>query len=130
MTEPKVTFAMLQQRFVSGLGRRLAQLKGEFAMLTDDSSRWMATADAMMRGFHSLAGIGGTYGFPLITAIARSGEVACGNMKTSPTAEELSNLSKILDSLSAAALAATAVVNSQLDEKPAAATSDEAHSNA
>ena len=130
MSAPKVTFRMLQQRFVSGLARRLAQLNVEFATLGENEATWIATADAMMRGFHSLAGIGGTYGFPAITEIARCGEVACAALKTAPTPLELSNLKAILDSLAAASLAATAVVNSELDQTPTAPRGQETHSNA
>ncbi len=55
----------LRQKFLDGLVRRsdtIAALIG-----TGD-------ADALYRAFHSLAGIGGTYGYPHVTALAREGE--------------------------------------------------------
>src|SRR5438132_8694306 len=62
-------FVELQQRFLVGLDRRLADLK-----TTLDGS---ADSESLMRMFHSLAGIGGTYGFSKITEISRSCEMLC-----------------------------------------------------
>jgi chemotaxis protein histidine kinase CheA len=62
-------FVELQQRFLVGLDRRLADL----TMALDGA----VDSDALMRMFHSLAGIGGTYGFPQITSISRSCETLC-----------------------------------------------------
>ncbi|HMC22080.1 MAG TPA: Hpt domain-containing protein [Thermoanaerobaculia bacterium] len=62
-------FFELQQRFVAGLERRL----GDLIVLLDST----AEPEALSRMFHSLAGIGGTYGFPDITTLARQGEESC-----------------------------------------------------
>jgi chemotaxis protein histidine kinase CheA len=62
-------FLELQRRFLDGAERRLAGLTAEL-----DGA---AGADALMRMFHSLAGIGGTYGFPRITEISRRCESLC-----------------------------------------------------
>jgi HPt (histidine-containing phosphotransfer) domain-containing protein len=59
----------LQQRFLSALERRLADMT---AMLHGNGD-----AEALMRTFHSLAGIGGTYGFPRITEISLHCEALC-----------------------------------------------------
>jgi chemotaxis protein histidine kinase CheA len=72
--------AELQERFLVGLDRRLADLK--------TSLNGAADAEALMRMFHSLVGIGGTYGFPRISELARRGEEACCR-----SAEELRSLS-------------------------------------
>lgn len=62
-------FLELQRRFLDGLERRLADLTTELDRSAD--------ADALMRMFHSLAGIGGTYGFPHVSAISRRCEELC-----------------------------------------------------
>jgi Hpt domain len=62
----------LQQRFLVGLEVRLTDL----TTTLDGSS----DPDLLMRMFHSLVGIGGTYGFPQITEISRFCEAACVNV--------------------------------------------------
>lgn len=62
-------FLQLQRRFLDGVERRLAEMTSELDRTAD--------SDALMRMFHSLAGIGGTYGFPRITEISRRGELLC-----------------------------------------------------
>lgn len=86
---------MLQERFVAGLDRRLTQLNAHVSSLRDahDGSQIASTADELMRGFHSLAGIGGTYGFPQITDIARLGEQACRSLNTPVAEHEIADLS-------------------------------------
>ena len=59
----------LQRRFLDGLERRLADISAAL-----DSS---GDPGALMPMFHSLAGIGGTYGFPQITDISRRCEQLC-----------------------------------------------------
>ena len=61
----------LQKRFLAGLERRAADLT---TMLNGS-----ADSESLMRMFHSLAGIGGTYGFPQITEISRFCEALCLN---------------------------------------------------
>jgi chemotaxis protein histidine kinase CheA len=105
---------MLQERFVMGLERRLSQLNAALTTLgAGDAAQIPSTADEMMRGFHSLAGIGGTYGFPHITEIARRGEIVCAPLKTAVTDRDLITLVETLSSLTAAALWAKNVVYSR-----------------
>ena len=62
-------YLQLQRRFLDGIERRLADMTVELDRA--------ANADALMRMFHSLAGIGGTYGFQRITEISRRCESLC-----------------------------------------------------
>jgi chemotaxis protein histidine kinase CheA len=62
-------FLELQGRFMAGLERRTTDLT-----TTLDGS---ADPESLMRMFHSLAGIGGTYGYPRITELGRSCEALC-----------------------------------------------------
>jgi HPt (histidine-containing phosphotransfer) domain-containing protein len=62
----------LQQRFLLGLERRVSDLT--------TTLRGSADPESLMRMFHSLAGIGGTYGFPRITDISRQCELLCANV--------------------------------------------------
>ena len=62
-------FLELQRRFLDKLERRLADMATELDRTAD--------ADALMRMFHSLAGIGGTYGFPRVSEISHGCEQLC-----------------------------------------------------
>jgi chemotaxis protein histidine kinase CheA len=62
-------FLELQRRFLDKLEQRLADMAAELDRSAD--------ADALMRMFHSLAGIGGTYGFPHVSEISRRCEELC-----------------------------------------------------
>jgi chemotaxis protein histidine kinase CheA len=62
-------FLALQRRFLDGVERRLADMTTEIDQTAD--------ADALMRQFHSLTGIGGTYGFPRVSEISRECEEMC-----------------------------------------------------
>ena len=59
----------LQRRFLDGLERRLADMAAAL--------EGGAVPETLMPMFHSLAGIGGTYGFPQITEISRRCEQLC-----------------------------------------------------
>lgn len=59
----------LQRRFLDGVERRLADMSTELDRTAD--------TDALMRMFHSLAGIGGTYGFPRVSEISHTCETLC-----------------------------------------------------
>ncbi|HEX7150705.1 MAG TPA: Hpt domain-containing protein [Thermoanaerobaculia bacterium] len=61
----KLTPELLRVKFQEGLERRTAEL---FTLID------AGDADGIYRAFHSLAGIGGTFGFPEVTALAREGE--------------------------------------------------------
>ncbi|HEX9983288.1 MAG TPA: Hpt domain-containing protein [Thermoanaerobaculia bacterium] len=60
-----ITPEYLKTRFLSGLERRTMELYS----LID-----VGDEDGIYRAFHSLAGIGGTYGFHEVTRLAREGE--------------------------------------------------------
>jgi hypothetical protein len=64
----KITPEFLTQRFLAGFDRRVNELS-VLAGKRDVTS--------LERAFHSLAGIGGTYGFPEVTRLAREGERLC-----------------------------------------------------
>ncbi len=64
-----MTLLELQARFLSGLERRLTDLTELLSGAADP--------EALMRMFHSIAGIAGTYGFHRITDIGRSCEDLC-----------------------------------------------------
>jgi len=66
---PPDRLAALQRRFLEGLGGRLADMTAALNGAADP--------EALMPMFHSLAGIGGTYGFPQITDISRRCELLC-----------------------------------------------------
>lgn len=72
----QLDLSFLQARFVAGLERRARELGGLLEVLSVVRDDTETTTDAM-RAFHSLAGIGGTYGYGEITAIARSAETTC-----------------------------------------------------
>jgi chemotaxis protein histidine kinase CheA len=58
-----VTLVELRERFLSGLERRLSDVSGVLMEGTN--------TDAVMRAFHSVVGIAGTYGFHDITDLSR-----------------------------------------------------------
>jgi chemotaxis protein histidine kinase CheA len=62
-------FLQLQHRFLDGVERRLAEMTAELDHNAD--------AGALMRMFHSLAGIGGTFGFPRVSEISSKCEALC-----------------------------------------------------
>jgi chemotaxis protein histidine kinase CheA len=64
-----MTLEELQQRFLEGLQHRLTDLTQLLVGSADP--------DLLMRMFHSLAGIGGTYGFHGVTDMSRSCENLC-----------------------------------------------------
>jgi hypothetical protein len=65
----RITAEFLQQRFLAGFDRRVTEL----SVLLEKRD-----LPALERAFHSLAGIGGTYGFPEVTRLAREGERLSG----------------------------------------------------
>ena len=68
-TVPGDRLLELQQRFLVGLERRTNDLT---TTLTGS-----ADSESLMQGFHSLVGLGGTYGFPRITEVSRTCEALC-----------------------------------------------------
>lgn len=64
--------ARFRDRFFAGLDVRIAKL----AELTDvaSSAKTIASVHELAEAFHSLSGIGGTYGYDVVTKIAREAE--------------------------------------------------------
>jgi HPt (histidine-containing phosphotransfer) domain-containing protein len=61
----------LHQRFVTRLASRVVEMRDVLGRAAS------ADVEALMHRFHSLAGIGGTYGYPEITRFALRGEQIC-----------------------------------------------------
>jgi HPt (histidine-containing phosphotransfer) domain-containing protein len=70
---PKLAF--LRERFAAGLTSRVAQMRECIETISQREDP--QTEATLERLFHSLAGIGGTYGYQEITFLARAGEDAC-----------------------------------------------------
>jgi len=68
----KIDLSFLVPRFLERLDERLRRLDSALETVVDASGEPLET---VMRDFHSLAGIAGTYGFPEVTRLARMGEL-------------------------------------------------------
>ena len=87
-----MTFADLQQRFLTGLERRLGEITNGLAGTPDPES--------LMLMFHSLAGIAGTYGFHRITDVSRECEEFCVSVMADGrtlTADEIGRLQRSVE---------------------------------
>lgn len=96
----KLDLSFLRQRFVAGLERRTRELGGLVELLSivqDDPE----TTSHAMRAFHSLAGIGGTYGYGEITAIARSAETTCVRALEEGTSLDPREVAQLIGAVSA-----------------------------
>jgi hypothetical protein len=77
----------LRERFFSGLERRVGQLNALLAAQRYEEAGLL---------FHSLAGIGGTYGFPAVTTLALEAERICGRAVTSDRSTRLQSIVEAL----------------------------------
>ncbi|MBI2213397.1 MAG: Hpt domain-containing protein [Acidobacteria bacterium] len=68
--------AELTEQFRASTIERLSAMRSLLAQLGAERGD-KATLAAIHRHFHGLAGLGGTYGFPLISEIAADAEEAC-----------------------------------------------------
>lgn len=68
--------AELAQQFCANTLERLDKMRTLLARLDGDRAN-RATLTELHRHFHGLAGLGGTYGFPLISEIGADAEEAC-----------------------------------------------------
>ena len=103
--------ASLRVEYVQSAGVGLARLRGRLDRLAADPADGEALAE-VLRGFHSYAGSGATYGFPRVTQIGRGGEAVCAALvapRTLPEASQLAALRGLLDSLDAWFAAAAAI---------------------
>lgn len=66
--QKSAAFALLRQKFLGNVPSRVRNMR---AALEGQGG------EPLERQFHSLAGIGGTYGYHEITLLARAGEAAC-----------------------------------------------------
>jgi chemotaxis protein histidine kinase CheA len=78
MSQEQATAALgfLRSRFLTGLTGRVREMHVTIDLLAAGRGEDGAE-ETLARLFHSLAGIGGTYGFPEITFLAHAGEEAC-----------------------------------------------------
>jgi chemotaxis protein histidine kinase CheA len=89
-----MTLLELQERFLAGLDRRLAEIASALAGAYD--------LESLMRKFHSLAGIAGTYGFHRITDISRECEEFCVTAMSHArglTAEDVTRLQRSVEAM-------------------------------
>ena len=87
----------------------LAPRQGGFQVLAPADLEALA---GTLRGFHSFAESGATYGFPRVSEIGRAGEAACASLvagRALPEAYRLAALGALLDSLDAWFAAAVAI---------------------
>jgi len=68
--------AELAQQFRANTLERLDTMRTLLARLDGDRSS-PSTLTELHRHFHGLAGLGGTYGFPLVSEVAADAEEAC-----------------------------------------------------
>ena len=88
-----MTWSELHQRFTERLERRIGDLHSHLDRLSAEQDE--RTTEHLMREFHSLAGIGGTYGYPEITELALQGESICNitlETRGAPTARDIGAL--------------------------------------
>jgi hypothetical protein len=97
------TFQVMQERF-AGLERRVQHLTTCAGKLRNGHDAHII--NEMMRGFQALAAIGSTHGFSNVTDISHIGVLACRSIVVDATAEDLLELSGIVDALATAACGA------------------------
>ena len=105
MSASPITLGTLHEKFVTRLGERLRHLSECLDVLRNpgDERDAARALDDMMRGFHSLAGIGGTFGYAQITDLASIGEVTCETVTLPLSGEDARALAELVDSLRACA---------------------------
>ena len=104
MNTQSETFQVMQARFLSGLESRVQQLTTRARKLGDGYDPDII--EEMMRGFQTLAGAGSAHGFSTITDISHIGELTCKSLLVAATAQDLLELSGIVDALATAACGA------------------------
>ena len=71
MTDLDEGFRELQAEYLAEVPKRLAELREDFVAIGAGDTK---APDSLARKFHQLAGSGGSYGFPEISAVAREAE--------------------------------------------------------
>lgn len=69
----QLDWTVLREHFRVRLRARMAEIRA----IVERIAAGQTPADALALQFHSLAGIGGTYGYPAVTELARRGEELC-----------------------------------------------------
>ena len=90
-TLPEDLLKEVRKMFVASAKNRLAEMRSVLERLTPSSLEPTALRE-LQAHFHSLAGTGGTYGFPKLTTLSRIGERECQAIieeQSFPGAEEL-----------------------------------------
>ena len=93
----------LRDRFIRGSEARIQSLTDRIAVLESQPGD-LESLDLLMRGFHSLAGIGTTHGFPKVTVLARAAERRCNELlraKAPVSASDLAEVRALLEALAA-----------------------------
>jgi diguanylate cyclase (GGDEF)-like protein len=120
--------AGLRIEYLRGAGTGLAQLRQSLDRLAADPADLEALAGTL-RGFHSFAESGTTYGFPRVSEIGRAGEAACASLaagRALPEAYRFAALGALLDSLEAWFAAAVAIAALGAPAAPGALAADPA----
>jgi diguanylate cyclase (GGDEF)-like protein len=120
--------AGLRIEYLRGAGTGLAQLRQSLDRLAADPADREALAGTL-RGFHSFAESGATYGFSRVSEIGRAGEAACASLaagRALPEAYRLAALGALLDSLEAWFAAAVAIAALGAPAAPGALAADPA----
>lgn len=94
-------FEQLRTQFVRRTKAKIELATSQLASLsqTPEDSR---TLQDLMRFFHGLAGVGTSFGFPRITAVAKEGELECMALirgQAAPSASEIENWTRLLGAL-------------------------------
>ncbi|TFG54180.1 MAG: diguanylate cyclase [Gemmatimonadales bacterium] len=103
MTDLDEGFQELQAEYLAEVPNRLAELRKDFVAIGAGDTK---APDSLARKFHQLAGSGGSYGFPEISAVAREAEQF---IRGNPTwnAENLEYLDGAIERLGAVVAAVT-----------------------
>ena len=86
MTSRDAILTSLRREFVANPRERLAEMSELVESLTTNPEPGQL-AD-LGRHFHSLAGLGGTYGFPIVTSLSFEAEEVCNRDTVSPASVE------------------------------------------
>jgi chemotaxis protein histidine kinase CheA len=92
--------AELTEQFRANTRERLDAMRTLLARLESDRGN-RESMTLIHRHFHGLAGLGGTYGFPLISEIAADAEEACESLAAPETPDDdfLSMLARTIDAI-------------------------------
>jgi CheY-like chemotaxis protein len=85
MQDLEVTLQRLRKQFIRGSGERLIRIATDLDHLQADRTNSEALRE-LRTEFHGFSGLGGTYGFPRVTAFGRAGEQQCDAFLSSGTA--------------------------------------------